>query len=139
MIVGTTEVAQLLGVSPTRVRTLLSAGRIHGAYKIGKIWAIPLINGMPQVREGKRGPKRKWRAVCREVMTCIHVNRNLIRQNDKQEQKAPVISVKRGSSNIYGFEAEVLGPCRVVYRPDAPKPCGAKVWIETLSQVLLTG
>lgn len=137
MIVGTGEVAQLLGVSPDRVRQLLLGDRIHGAYKIGRTWAIPLVNGLPQVREGTRGPKQKWRAVRREVMTYVHVNRNLIRQNEKREEKVPVISVKRGSSNRYGFEAEILGPCRVVYRPDAPKPCGAKLWIETLSEVAL--
>ncbi len=29
--------------------------------------------------------------------------------------------------NLYGHEVEILGGCRVVYRPDHPK-YGAKVW-----------
>jgi hypothetical protein len=36
--------------------------------------------------------------------------------------------------NLYGHEVEILGGCRVVYRPNASK-CGAKVWIETLYDV----
>jgi hypothetical protein len=47
------------------------------------------------------------------------------------------LDVKRGSSHQYGYEVEVAGPCRVVYRPEQPKHCGAKVWIETLAPVLI--
>ena len=45
-------------------------------------------------------------------------------------------SVARKSQNInlYGHEVEILGGCRVVYRPNNSK-CGAKVWIETLNEV----
>ncbi|NEP29264.1 MAG: DNA-binding protein, partial [Moorea sp. SIO3I6] len=45
----------------------------------------------------------------------------------------PVITVKRGSKNVYGHTVEVNGPCRVMYRPDDPLKCGARVWIETIS------
>ncbi len=38
-------------------------------------------------------------------------------------------------STIYGHEVEVPGGCRVVYRPHNPK-CGARVWIESLYDVL---
>jgi len=45
-----------------------------------------------------------------------------------------VITVKKGNTNQYGYEVEIPGGCRVVYRPDSPM-CGAKVWIESLYQV----
>ncbi|MCT7973037.1 helix-turn-helix domain-containing protein [Laspinema olomoucense] len=135
MLVGTKEVAQLLGVSSDRVRRLLLDGRVHGAYKISNVWVIPLKDGMPVITKGTRGPKPTWKARGREVMTCIHVNRTRISRNYKHGENLPVLSVKHGSSNQYGYEVEVAGPCRVVYRPEQPKDCGAKVWIETLSPV----
>ncbi|MDJ0733993.1 MAG: helix-turn-helix domain-containing protein [Nostocaceae cyanobacterium] len=60
MYVSTTQAANLLGVSPTRIRYLLKQGRIKGAYKVGKIWVIPLFNDMPVISKGNRGPKAKW-------------------------------------------------------------------------------
>ncbi|NEP00392.1 MAG: helix-turn-helix domain-containing protein [Symploca sp. SIO2E9] len=135
MFVGSTQAAQLMGVSPRRIRQLLCEGRIEGAFKAGKFWMIPLVEGMPLVREGTRGPKATWCRRRRPPITVIHVNQHTIRQNQKQEYAAPVISVKRGQENIYGHEVEIHGPCRVVYRRDNPKPCGARVWIETISTV----
>ncbi len=135
MIVGTTEAANLLGVSTARVRQLLNEGRIQGAYKIGKCWAIPLFNGMPAIARGRRGPKPRWRSRKHLPVTLIHVNRNAISHNRKKGDRAPVISVKRGKSNVYGHQVNIHGPCRIVYRPERPKSCGATVWIETLFQV----
>lgn len=60
MFVGSTKAAQLMGISPRRIRQLLSQGRIEGAFKIGKSWVIPLVEGMPKVREGTRGPQGSW-------------------------------------------------------------------------------
>ena len=56
MIVGTTETAKIINISPGRLRILLIAGRVKGAYKTGRIWLIPLFNGKPIIRKGKRGP-----------------------------------------------------------------------------------
>jgi hypothetical protein len=90
----------------------------------------------------------------------IHVNSHRIRQNQKQQLNQPVITVKKrcnppqpthsfseaapqtpqvgsspkGNLNLYGHEVEILGGCRVVYRPNSSR-CGAKVWIETLYDV----
>ncbi|WP_424095382.1 helix-turn-helix domain-containing protein [Moorena producens] len=60
MMISTAQAADLLGVSPTRVRYLLSKGRVKGAYKVGRTWVIPLFDGMPVVTPGTRGPKRNW-------------------------------------------------------------------------------
>ncbi|NEO33690.1 MAG: helix-turn-helix domain-containing protein [Symploca sp. SIO3C6] len=135
MFVGSTQAAKLMGISARRIRQLLQEGRIQGAFKAGRSWIIPLVEGMPQVKEGTRGPLARWRRRKPSPVTIIHVNQQTIRQNQKQEKPAPVISVKRGQENIYGHEVEIKGPCRVVYRRDNPKPCGARVWIETLFQV----
>ena len=58
-----------------------------------------------------------------------------IKYNNKHEDKKPVITVKTSKSNTYGNEVEIQGPSKVIYRPDKPLSCGAKVWIETTSEV----
>lgn len=67
----------------------------------------------------------------------IHVNQHLIRSNKKSGNKQPVITVKTYESNQYGSEVVINGPCRVIYRPNNPLSCGAHVWIETDSEVLI--
>ena len=131
MIVGTTETAKLLNISTGRLRILLIAGRVEGAYKTGKMWLIPLFNGKPIIRKGKRGPAPRWRNPRKPPKTVIHVNTHKIKQNQKESKRQPVITVKKGNTNQYAYEVEIPGGCRVVYRPDRPM-CGAKVWIESL-------
>ncbi|NEO34036.1 MAG: helix-turn-helix domain-containing protein [Symploca sp. SIO3C6] len=134
MFVGTAQAAEILGISTARVRLLLKQGRIEGAYKIGRFWVIPLFDGMPVITKGSRGPKPRW-CKRRPAVTFIHVNQHAIRQNKKQGHHNPVISIKKGNSNIYGHEVRINGPSKVVYQPNFPKACGARVWIETLSTV----
>ena len=35
------------------------------------------------------------------------------------------------------YEVEIKGPSKVVYSPDKPLSCGAKVWIETQAEVVV--
>ena len=65
----------------------------------------------------------------------IHINQHVIRSNAKSGEREPVITVKTYKSNNYGHEVTVDGPCKIVYSPDKPLSCGAKVWIETESNV----
>tara|TARA_R100000781_G_scaffold4181_1_gene5356 strand:- start:51 stop:269 length:219 start_codon:yes stop_codon:yes gene_type:complete len=65
----------------------------------------------------------------------IHVNQHKIRSNKKHNLNEPVITVKTSKSNDYGHEVEILGPSKVIYSPDKPLSCGAKVWIETEAEV----
>tara|TARA_Y100000356_G_scaffold52347_1_gene42114 strand:+ start:181 stop:381 length:201 start_codon:yes stop_codon:yes gene_type:complete len=44
--------------------------------------------------------------------------------------------VKTYNSNTYGHQVHILGECKVVYSPDKPLSCGAKVWIETDAEVI---
>jgi len=66
----------------------------------------------------------------------IHVNQHKIRSNSKTGDREPVITVKTYKSNTYCSEVFVNGPCKIVYSPDKPLPCGAKVWIETESEII---
>ena len=61
----------------------------------------------------------------------IHINQHVIRSNSKSGDRDPVITVKTYKTNDYGHETIVNGPCKIVYSPDKPLSCGAKVWIET--------
>ena len=69
----------------------------------------------------------------------IHINMHVIRSNKKNGTNDPVITVKTYKSNTYGHEVEILGKSKVVYSPDKPLSCGARVWIETDGEVLIDG
>ena len=70
------------------------------------------------------------------MKTRIHVNQHKIRSNLKNNLKEPVITVKTSKSNTYAHEVKIKGPSKVIYSPDKPLSCGAKVWIETESEVM---
>ena len=72
-----------------------------------------------------------------EVRTRIHVNQHRIKSNKRSGDREPVLTVKTYKSNSYGSEVDIIGPSRVVYRPDKPLPCGAVCWIETESEVVV--
>jgi hypothetical protein len=65
----------------------------------------------------------------------IHVNQHVIRRNSKTGERKPVITAKTYKENNYGHEVIINGPCKVIYSPDKPLSCGAKVWIETEGEV----
>ena len=67
----------------------------------------------------------------------IHINQHIIKRNSKTGERNPVVTVKTYRSNDYGSEVKIKGNCTVVYRPDNPLSCGAKVWIETDGIVIL--
>lgn len=61
----------------------------------------------------------------------IHVHQNRIRANIHRppEEREPPIIVIRGGKRAYGNTVEINGPCRIVYSPDKPLACGARLWI----------
>ena len=69
------------------------------------------------------------------MKTIIHVNQHAVRRNIKAEVKEPVLTVKTYKTNIYAHEVDIKGPSRLVYSPDKPLSCGARVWLETESEV----
>ena len=65
----------------------------------------------------------------------IHVNQHKIRSNKKNNVDEPVLTVKTYKDNNYAHEAVLktkggIEIARVIYRPDKPLSCGARVWIE---------
>ena len=67
----------------------------------------------------------------------IHVNMHKIRANRKNGTNHPVITCKTYKFNHYGHEVEIHGKSRIIYRPDKPLSCGARLWIETHGKVVL--
>jgi hypothetical protein len=75
------------------------------------------------------------------MKTIIHVNQHNIKANSKGDDK-PVLTCKTYKSNDYANEVIIYGQdgkiaAKVVYSPDKPLSCGAKVWIETENKVEL--
>jgi len=70
-------------------------------------------------------------------MKRIHVNQHIIKRNAKTGNREPVITIKEGRTNTYAHSVEILGPSKLVYSPDKPLSCGAKVWIETDSEITI--
>ena len=69
------------------------------------------------------------------MLTRIHVNQHVVRRNAKEGLRDPVLTVKTSKENRYAHEVAISGPSRVVYSPDAPLSCGARVWVETHAEV----
>lgn len=71
----------------------------------------------------------------RTPVTRVHINQHVLRANLKTGANDPVITVKRGRTNTYAHEVDILGPSKVVYSPDKPLSCGARCWVETHAEV----
>lgn len=76
------------------------------------------------------------------MITRIHINRGRMASNAKHGTSAPVITVKKGSSNRYGSRVDILDSAgnvaaSIVYSPGKPLSCGAKAWIETNNDVVI--
>ena len=155
MYVHTAEAAKLLNISRRRLLDLLQKGRVIGAYKCGRCWIIPLNGGLPQIIAGKRGRKGQWRTEKPiSKRTIVHINKNHIQQNTGKTAvtRKPVIVVKtykasklsnknnssKAIASMYASRLEIPYPCKVVYEPDNPLNCGAKVWIEVLGEDLIS-
>lgn len=66
------------------------------------------------------------------MRTIIHVNQHAIRAKAEK-----TLTVKTYKSNTYARTVEINGPSKVVYSPDKPLSCGARVWIETEAPVVI--
>jgi len=75
------------------------------------------------------------------MKTIIHVNQHKIRSNAKTGEQEPVLTCKTYKENNYTHHADIVGDdgsvvASVIYSPDKPLSCGAKVWIETHNKVI---
>jgi len=69
----------------------------------------------------------------------LHINRNIIQHNAKHGKNLPVCRVQEGHTSRYGQTVDIHGPSTMIYDPDHPLSCGAKLWIETEADITITG
>ena len=69
----------------------------------------------------------------------IHVNQHVIKANAKNGENNPIFTIKQGGKNTYAHNVKVKGEMELVYSPDKPLSCGAKVWIETRGNIEVDG
>jgi len=73
-------------------------------------------------------------------LTIIHINRNIIQSNNKHSTRKPVCRVEDAKGTVvYCMEVDIQGPSKMIYRPEAPRKCGAKLWVETNAPCVLIG
>jgi hypothetical protein len=76
------------------------------------------------------------------MKTIIHVNQHVIKSNTKTGERQPPLTVKTYKENRKTSKAQIVVDGRVVaqivYSPDSPLSCGARVWIETAEEVLVS-
>jgi hypothetical protein len=65
----------------------------------------------------------------------IHVNQHVIRSNRKLGAAEPPIRVKTYRENVPCSSVRIDGPSELIYRPDDPLSCGARLWVETRAPV----
>jgi len=61
------------------------------------------------------------------MKTIIHLNQHVVRANTKNGTNDPVLTVKDYKSNRYAHAVDIKGASRIVYSPDHPLSCGARV------------
>jgi hypothetical protein len=61
----------------------------------------------------------------------------VIKANAKSGDRNPVFTIKQGGKNTYATRVKVVGEMELVYSPDKPLSCGAKVWIETRGDIII--
>jgi len=79
------------------------------------------------------------------MKTLVHVNQGNIRQNIRREanDRLPVLRAQGDFDTVYGDHIDIIHPdtgeilASVVYHPDDPLSCGARVWIETDNDILV--
>jgi hypothetical protein len=76
------------------------------------------------------------------MKTRIHVNQHVIRKNGKTGDRTPPLTVKDYKQNRKASRADIVVDgvvvASVLYRPDDPLNCGAKCWVETDSEVVVS-
>ena len=60
------ETAKLWGITPRRLQILCAEGRIEGASKLGREWAISINAVKPEDRRIVNGQYKNWRKSTRE-------------------------------------------------------------------------
>ena len=67
----------------------------------------------------------------------IHVNQHLIRKNDPSPLTVKTTRGNTRASSVQVLDDQGTVVATVVYSPDKPLSCGARVWIETKNDLLV--
>lgn len=67
----------------------------------------------------------------------IHINKHVIRANLKNNQNNPAVTVQLSTGPLRTNNVEIKGPSHLV-TGDKPLSCGARIWLETTAEVVLT-
>lgn len=70
------------------------------------------------------------------MKSIIHVNQHSIKSNKTKGTNLPVLTVKNYKSNTRCNSVEIKGPSKLIYSPDKPLKCGARVWLSTEAEVI---
>lgn len=65
----------------------------------------------------------------------IHVDKHVIAANRKHGQDNPPVTIQTSKGAIKCRGVKINGPSEFIYSPDKPLHCGARLWIETKSEV----
>jgi hypothetical protein len=90
---------------------------------------LACLENIPRVVEGVTG-ERFYSLKNKPIV--VNVNRGTVDSNRKHGWERPPISFRLGRNGgpVYANEIRITGTTTFVYRPDAPLPCGARVWAE---------
>ena len=67
----------------------------------------------------------------------IHVKRHASKRNAKNDTQEPICSIKNRGKTIKGYRVVFEGPA--IMTQNKPLGCGARVWIETRSRIVVDG
>lgn len=69
------------------------------------------------------------------LKTYLHISQKNVKHNKKTGDRLPVVTARNSRGVTYGHVARIDGPSRLIYRPDDPLACGARVFLETTAPV----
>jgi hypothetical protein len=94
---------------------------------------ITETQGLPEVRQLETRSAKKGCG----MKKIIHVNRQHIAMNAKDDGNRPIYTIKQGGKTIYARAVTWDSPSRLV--PQGQQlSCGARAWIETEADLTLT-
>lgn len=70
------------------------------------------------------------------MKSIIHVNQAIIKRNRKTGSNDPPLIVRTYKGSTPSHNIKILGPSEIINSPHCPLKCGARVWIETHSEVV---
>jgi hypothetical protein len=101
-----------------------------------------------RVVEHQRDGRRQWAVYrsCapssvrtgRRLKKIIHVNQAMIAHNRRNPKNPkPPITIQTSKGSIRASRMKIKGESEVIYQPEDPLRCGARLWIETYEPVVL--